>query len=565
MLRKKLFSILCPFFILGLTLNVERITLPVSPLSAYAATSGVSIIDGEDWSLPSWVTSWSPYGGIYWQYPSGMSYVTNPNLDVFAANFNWKDIHIKDGTYDWSTIDNKLTQIAGAGKKGMLIWEHRRVENIPQWVIDKYPKATVYNDWLFAYWEPGPASELKKFAQALVSRYRNDNRVAYSYAYYEPWRPYEALKNAGKTSEINNLLVPLHLDLLRIFRDNLGAAKTIASDWWSTGNPMSAHDTYAINNSLGLRNGGGHELDREANNYPHLDIRWDKRTGYQKAYSQPTKFYGTEVEEIEDYDYQRLILLQNLHLRFTWFTFSKTTYVAGPNTNWGILRDYVRKVAGYPSEKSPDAYSVLYEMYDWANRPMKNFERFLYQREVITGGKTSPVELNKWERVLFRTNYVDREDGYTARSTDIATGNNYIYFGLDDTFRYGGSNNVAIKVYFKDVGTAEWRIEYEAVDGNKYKSTQSVTNTNSGKWKTATFTINDAKFANGQGFADGIDSNSDGDYSDLGEKDGLDFRIYNGGSQNIIVGLVRVLRLKDPSGDSKTNEPLPPQGLKVLN
>ena len=52
---------------------------------AWGAT--VSIQDGEDWSLPSWITGWSPYGGVYGPFKDPDSEVgppsyTNPHRDM---------------------------------------------------------------------------------------------------------------------------------------------------------------------------------------------------------------------------------------------------------------------------------------------------------------------------------------------------------------------------------------------------------------------------------------------------------------------------------------------------
>ena len=78
-------------------------------------------------------------------------------------------------------------------------------------------------------------------------------------------------------------------------------------------------------------------------------------------------------------------------------------------------------------------------------------------------------------------------------------------------------------MYYKDDNTAKWLIEYNAVDDTVLQKTAAVTNINDDTWKSAVFKINDAEFKNAQ-------------------TSGMDFRIYNGGQQDVTVGSVRVIR-----------------------
>ena len=77
---------------------------------------------------------------------------------------------------------------------------------------------------------------------------------------------------------------------------------------------------------------------------------------------------------------------------------------------------------------------------------------------------------------------------------------------------------------YLDDNNATWGIEYDAF-GNVYKKTAQIVNQNSGKWKTTTFKISDAAFTNRQ-------------------NGNMDFRIYNGGSQDLTVRFVRVIKLQ---------------------
>ncbi len=74
-----------------------------------------------------------------------------------------------------------------------------------------------------------------------------------------------------------------------------------------------------------------------------------------------------------------------------------------------------------------------------------------------------------------------------------------------------------------DNNRAKWNIEYDSLR-QPYAKTLSVQNTASGKWKTITFEVKDASFANRQ-------------------KAGNDFRIFDGGLEDLTIELVRVIKI----------------------
>jgi len=106
-----------------------------------------------------------------------------------------------------------------------------------------------------------------------------------------------------------------------------------------------------------------------------------------------------------------------------------------------------------------------------------------------------------------------------------ASGSDYIYFNVDDQFINGGINNVQVKITYLDNFTGSWQLQYDAA--SSVTKEVDVTNNNDGAWKTITLTLADAKFANRQ-------------------NNGNDFRIYNGGTNDIQVRFVRVVKLTEP-------------------
>ena len=108
-------------------------------------------------------------------------------------------------------------------------------------------------------------------------------------------------------------------------------------------------------------------------------------------------------------------------------------------------------------------------------------------------------------------------EGWVVRRTDQATGNPNMWFKVDDGYIAGGSNQVAITVWYADVGTDRWALRYDSPAGEQVATPDGSANpwvqkAGSNTWKTATFHINNARFANsltgGSDFR--LDSLSDG-------------------------------------------------------
>lgn len=168
-----------------------------------------------------------------------------------------------------------------------------------------------------------------------------------------------------------------------------------------------------------------------------------------------------------------------------------------------------------------------------------NYHFYLNQDDNVSGGKTVAATWRNrqelaWPYVDWQNRYnacieveqaflggttgIARE-GWITRRTNQSSGNPYMWFKLDDTYRsrYAGSTQVTIRVTYLDRGTDSWRLDYDSTT-SAYKLAGVVTKTNSGTWRTATFVIDDARVQNGQlGGADfrinsrGDSSTNDGD------------------------------------------------------
>ena len=73
----------------------------------------------------------------------------------------------------------------------------------------------------------------------------------------------------------------------------------------------------------------------------------------------------------------------------------------------------------------------------------------------------------------------------------------YAYFSVDDATIPSTENNLIFYVTFYDEGTSNFNLQYNANDGNNYKS-NSVSKTGSNTWITVTVAITNASFRNAQ-------------------------------------------------------------------
>jgi chitodextrinase len=118
-------------------------------------------------------------------------------------------------------------------------------------------------------------------------------------------------------------------------------------------------------------------------------------------------------------------------------------------------------------------------------------------------------------------------DGLECRRP-INTGDQYFYFAIDDSFMFNepGTTRYLEVCYFDDQSSSVYmQPQYDAVGdgiGNMYRSGSNVNLTNTGKWRTATWTLTDCRFSNRQNA-------------------GADFRIYVG-PYNVKIDSVRVSR-----------------------
>jgi len=552
----------------------------------------------DDWSLPSWVTK-TANSGLYAEATD----IFKP--EAYTVSMSWAEINPAENVFDWRRLEANLE---AARKRNKRIWLRifaSDVKHTPDWVKNKYPdlKAIQYKNEGGAYldmldykysqgkfypiWHLGFEAEFKKLLASFKQRrYIADPALAFMYA---PgawrWNEWEVIfvdeaKKSGMNADLFWQWFRRHMD------DYADTANGYTYKLVFTGQPqmercendsewaLKLNDVskgrnrlvdYAVSLGMSVRI-GAQEYFNPYSNIPSWgapaktigNLNYQVIDETDSLHSDPNRIIGTENELIgwnnlpgtDKYYFMKMATLKSLQLRMNWINTTDLSYSLAPQ-----VVEYARKTMGKTVKNSPDAWVALrqwndptylddrlpeyspeisntlgvdrldYQQIDSffknAKLPYRNWERWLTQREVAPDGYTQPTH-----QVYSQSQFVKWNGfSYEAIRTDHQNQSNYIYFNVDDRFLKNQSTDVEIKVTYLDENNATWGIEYDALNGNPYKKTSQVVNQNSGKWKTTTFRISDAAFGNRQ-------------------NGNMDFRIYNGGSQDLTVRFVRVIKLQ---------------------
>lgn len=189
------------------------------------------------------------------------------------------------------------------------------------------------------------------------------------------------------------------------------------------------------------------------------------------------------------------------------------------NNEFALLPEMLTWVGlelGRTIEDAPDAWCFLRESYIKLDggTPVKNFERWLYQRDA-TGYETSPVvkinhPIKMW--MVEPGKYYD----YIARK------GKRIGFDLDDNFLPGGLHSLAVKISYFDGDEGSFNLVYR---DNRGIQVRTITTTGKDQVKTATIFIK-ARI------------------NDSGADTNFDFEIHS--EEEIPVSFIRVIKTMEP-------------------
>lgn len=532
------------------------------------------IVDGEDWWLPSdaTITPFSGYiaGGDWIRERMKQKRFQDGHIHVaYHSRVQWSAINPAEDVYNWELLDKIFGDRSPNPDSGIVFYVQaysnaRKTPDLPDWVVEK-GKVKFLANGTVAAWEPGCGYQkyYGKMIKAIGQRYRDHPRlVAVGMRGLDPlygewcWRGggtivQEAEVRTGLTPETLRAwgmqYVRDYLEAFKGYEDKLvwqnGEETFIPSRGTSNDYGPASRDIwrFAYENGCGGRDGmptvwyrylnEGHGEKITEDGYLEFDDNFPPVKNGAVWYTENTEYWREDESWNKDKDrfgpasYNGIrwfiTTMRVLQMRRNWMNIRTPVIGELEASNPDFLR-WVEFSLGKTPQTSPDAWCWLREGYlaKWNNyQPIKNFERWLIQRDVEPDGVTVPTE--KLDISMLEYNYTSGK-GYEfhARQTDQATGNRYIYFRSDPNFISGGPHKVMLKVTYLDGPKTEWYLEYTGEKG--ISRSDSVVTTGSDKWRTVTFEIPDIRFN--------------------GAFKNMDFRIALSGSVDVTIKLIRLVR-----------------------
>ncbi len=453
--------------------------------------------------------------------------------------FLWDQVETAPGVYDWSGIEQWLAKVAATGKRaGLRIsayeGEYSGGIRIPAFHQAATPEIAVscmssgQAHLVPRYWDASYKQAYGALVAAFGARFDADPRVAWveiSTGVFGETAPADdkfdpCLTDAGLTSEQWIAFTNWTTDVYRTaFPDKQlflqyaprfvyrGERREFTNYAASLGvglkhNHLSADlstDAYITDPSPNIYQGGQYDpLARWGNQvataFEGSNI-WSSMLGranamwsIYNALDKHVDFLVLDTKVVTAAENQALLRFANRYLGRT---------LADTPSVWVALRDTDLTVT--PNPWFPDA---------------GNFEFWLYQDDTVPGGQTVPV----W-------NVGTTAEGRYARRTDSASRNHSMYFDVDSGYGYGSLYQATFTVTYYDAGVDRWELRYDALSAPD-KVARVVTKTNTKTWKTVSFVVNDAYFA------DRLPGGS--------THPGSDFRIWNGGDGDETISFVDV-------------------------
>ncbi len=549
------------------------ILLLVVSNALFAAT----ITDGDDWSLPTWVTPTSDY--VFFNENNAPAF----NINNHVIDLTWKQINPAQGVYSqtntasWTEVvaggstfdfDSYNTQIALPGHYWLRIWLSGE-QWVPDWVLTDCSIPTTQR-WLdhsqqdrhIPLWNTCVWNHAKTMYTEVLQNWgvKDDANLEFVYLpggfFYGEfdfdvmWAAFQ--DGSVTTTQLLTWLADIRSSLTAIMGNQSRKLMYTGQDYPfdfqnEAGGAFELHAKQAVDAGMGIRNGISELFNFHLNETPAYGshIQTDGHVTIDENYIVHTQNHviGNENEcfnacgfsTADPYYAVVMSNLKALQLRSTHLLVETVdSYMAQYATHW----NWVRHELGKKVNNAPDAWVSLREYEDrffvnnsptndinWTDKPwLHNFERWLVQKDIAPNGMSKRGS-------DVRVNVLDADNGtsYEGRITDRATNQDYLYFFVQDNFSSGDTPNMQIKVTYIDMGTSSWQLQYRNTLGQTV--VDSVTNTNSNNTKTATFNLINASFDNSM-------------------TGNADFRIYNGGANNIEVNFVRLIRMVEPLGES---------------
>lgn len=491
-------------------------------------TTKIAVTDistGPDWSLPEWVQASSRSGGFYMDRDPDRNF-----LSVKGITISWANLNPAKNQYDFSALDRALKNAENGNYKIIIRLKchvtARRTPGagmdsncpyVPLWVLDLHSPAQFITRntpdryiRVAAPWDTGLQKELLTFIDSFGKKgYLADERIAGIYITgfssslgEEFWLHRAYLQNALNAGMTERSLLTAYHTRINAWVD--AAGEHVHKLIWigfgeiqNSGYDGDRLNEYALDMGLGWRHGGPdtyHDIlppqvgQTYTNGYMKADGSHPLRDGQriflgevEYIFEQPDadKAAAEQTHMTES----AIMRMAQLGMNYAWTSKEFLTYAPRMFQWW-------TQTARKNPWESPDAacwlrQDTVYVKAHAAAYPIKNFERFLYQRDQA-GAQTVPaLPVN---RAAFWNDPSGQHFDYSARATDVVNGSDKMIFSLESGFLNTLNAPFTIKITYFDNNASQWVLEVPS--GGSYLPSATITGASDDTLKTVTFTIN---------------------------------------------------------------------------
>ena len=512
------------------TAGGDGIDLDVGPRHPFvdAGPSGVTVVDGDDWSLPGWVRP-AANSGYFSEEADASELVAVRSVDV-----TWRQLRpapdarvdrTASGSAQGMSFDGLDAQLREPGDFWMRIFASGE-DWAPRWVAEACGVSSYGPDYdgqrHLPIWDECVWGHLMDTYRMLFVDLglAADPRLRFVYvpgAFTWAEFDYEmvtAAVEAGDLDEQAYLAWYDHAwrDLVDLFGSHADKLVFTGEDYpWG---PFGAADDLlarqAVDVGMGIRTGitelSNFHLSEAPAYGSHIQADGHMVVDESLPIHSGRYVVATENECFTDCGYLtddvsyavRQANLKALQLRMNWmYVVPGPSYMAEERENW----DWVRLSLGQNAATSADAWAAFRDAEDtywadpesgpfdtaesWPDRPwVRNLERWLVQVDE-SGSVAHRTDVDVHEHVFEEDNGIAHE----GLSTDVVAGDTGFVLAVDPRFATAASASVVLKVTYLDTGAGSFAVDTAA------GVSPLVERTGSGAWRTATIALPDGALA----------------------------------------------------------------------
>ncbi|AYF97631.1 hypothetical protein D7I47_04725 [Protaetiibacter intestinalis] len=515
------------------TAGGDGIDLDVGPRAAFvdADATGVTIADGDDWTLPDWVRP-AANSGYFSEEADASELVAVRSVDLSWRQLRPTPDEVLDRTSSGDAqgmgFDALDAQLRQPGDFWMRIFASGE-DWAPEWVAKECGVSSYGPDYdgerHLPIWDECVWGHLMDTYRMLFVDLglAADPRLRFVYVPGAfTWAEYDyemvtAAADAGELDERAYLDWYAHAwsDLVTLFGDHADKLVFTGEDYpWG---PFGAADDLlarrAVDAGMGIRTGitelsnfhlseapayGSHI---EPNGHMTVDESLPVHSGRYVVATENECFTDCGYSTDDVYYAVRQANLKALQLRVNWmYVVPGPSYLAEYPEQW----DWLRLSLGQTAETSADAWAALRDAEDtywagdlesgpfddpasWPTRPwVRNLERWLVQVDE-PGSVAHRTEADVHEHVFEE----DNGTAYEGLSTEVAAGDTGFALDVDPRFAAAATGRTVLKVTYFDEGAGSFAVDTAA------GSSAPVARDGSGAWRTATIALPDGALAAG--------------------------------------------------------------------